>query len=189
MKRSLRFLSYLCLPAFIMGAAAAHAESFSFSATGNSFTASGTLTVIADPSIANAFEVTGISGFVNGVEITGLLPCAATTVSQACDSTSGSEFFYDNLLYYPAGNSPSGVLQELDDRGIGVALASGVDGDFFARSTHIDSFTYSDQNPHEPDQTAIFSITPEPGSFILLGTALLGMAGTLRRRTRSHGYD
>ena len=184
MKRTLRLLGYLCLPACIIGAAAAHAESFSFSATGNSFTASGTLTVIADPSISGAFEVTAISGFVNGTEITGLLPCAATTVSQACTSTVGSEFLYDNLLYYPAGNSPSGVLQELDERGIGVALATGVDGDFFAGSTHIDSFTYSDENPHEPAINAAFSITPEPGSFILLGTALLGMAATRRRRLR-----
>ena len=187
MKRSLRFLGYLYLPAFItfiLGAATAQAESFSFSATGAFFTASGTLTVVADPGNPNAFEVTGISGFVNGIEITGLLPCSATTLSQACTSTLGDELLYDNLLYYPAGSSPSGPLQELDGDGIGVALASGADGDFDAASTHTDAFTYSSQPPDAPTQIVAFSITPEPSSFILLGTALLAMAGTLRRRIK-----
>jgi hypothetical protein len=180
MKLSLRVLCSVSLTVGLVGVAAAHAETFTFTATGLFFSATGTLTAIPDPSLPNALEVISISGTAGGATITGL--CSTTTPSTAC-ATSG--LLYDNLLY-PDGNF--GVpTQRLDFEGIAFTLSSGLAGDLSAYGTHQDVFTYGDQRGASSPIVVGFSITPtpEPTNLLLLGTGLLGIATTLRRRLTS----
>lgn len=148
---------------------AAFADTLVFQATGTGFESTGTLTTTPDANAGGVFDITGISGEVNGVAITSLLPGSYN----ASAPTNNGAFMYDNLLF----NGP----QEFDYNGVAFGLGStGAQGNFYwdanryefvdvhGAVTALDSFTTSQ--------------TPEPSSLVLLGSGALGLVGMLRRR-------
>jgi hypothetical protein len=187
MKTALRFLlSIPCLAIFLTGVAVAHADTLTFDFTASltlGGTGTGTITAVPDATIPNAFDVTSISGnigdpSVGGFTITGLLPCTTFDPNNPCTS-GGAEFFYDNLLY-------TQQLVPVDFRGIGFTLGdSGLEGAFAASGSHTTALILNTVGDNELPIDLSVSLVPEPGSVVLFGTGLLGIAGIVRRRVSS----
>ncbi|MEO6909640.1 MAG: hypothetical protein ABI158_01795 [Edaphobacter sp.] len=163
MKSGLRFLvPFFCLVSFLAAGTAAHADTFDFAIStsdlGSELTGGGTLTAVADPNIAGAFDITSLTGYLGTDSIT-LLPCTTYDPSHPC-STSGSGVLYDNLLY-PGGTGIFG-LTILDYPGIGLDLGNGVQGSFYASSSHQISFITN--LPHDKGGWPAFQSFPNPAA-------------------------
>lgn len=174
-----RFFRYMCAIFIITVAAVAHADIFDFQVQGTQVNGSGTLTAVPDPSLSGVFDITSISGTLAGETIVGLLPCSAYSPSSPC-TDNNLTFGYDNLLY-PGGLPPFNIV-ELDGRGLGIQLPDNA-VDISASSSHQDTFTYNGEVGAVTPIIVSFTVspTPEPGSFVLLGTGILAMALACRR--------
>ena len=155
----------------------AFADNFTFTAVGAGFQSSGTITATADVSTPNVFDVTAISGEVNNVAITGLLPCANYSASHPCTNTNGV-FIYDNLL---------GTLAPvLDYNGIGFNIGNaGYQGNFYFNLGNYQFLDSNNVNTTLESLNVAVAPTPEPSTFVFLGTGLLAMAGLVRSRFAS----
>ena len=168
------------MAALLSIAPAAHATTFTFTATGPGINSSGTLTVVADPTIANAFDVNGISGTFNGVAITGLLPCPAYDPANPCNNNTPRNFSFDNLLY--------NQIPALDFNGIGFSIGTaGYQGNFFFNANGDPAtYVFFDSNNNQVLLTSFTaSPVPEPGSLVLLGSGIFGILTTVRRRIKT----
>jgi hypothetical protein len=179
-------LASLLLFAAVATPVAAHADdlyNYSFSGTGVS--GAGTFT-IPSTTADGSFLVSSITGQVNGANITGLLPV---------DAYKGNDnLFFNGYPYLDNGGVSFGLDNGAD---VNIFFINGDwffqgDGNFVLDTGGVNSISSSLIHSSITADTTVqitdlsfapaTAVTPEPSSFMLLGTGVLGAAGMFRRR-------
>lgn len=158
-----RFLSALALLGALAIPAAAHADTFDFSATGSSGTFSGSGTLTASSNGSGGYLISAITG----TGVTGLF-------------APGGFNNNDNLLF------PS-ALPTLDANGFSFTAVNGPDHydvNIFNNGSGYEAYLQDEDNFTQtvPVTFALTAATPEPSSLALLGTGILGIIAIGRRK-------
>ena len=163
----------------------AFAETFNFSFTGPFFFGSGTFT--ATPEGVDHYSITAVAGTVDGSSIVGIL-------APGSYPTGFLETPNDNVLIYPPEVPWDGIDKYFDDAGVSFALASGVDLNLNDtldveaavvgrwNIAELDRITVTMVDPGDLVDPGDPDLAPEPGTLMLLGTGMFGLALVVRRR-------
>lgn len=175
----------LLLSCSLLLSSGARAESFTFTASGASdgytLSASGTLTGNVDPTNPTAYDITGVSGQVNGTSLTLVTPgtTAGNNIAVSYPTASGTAYYnYDNVVY------DTGASLDL----YGLLFSDGTDHANFYLQNGQYIFANDADNTGFPvtftlvDTTSAVAATPEPSSILLLATGMCGSVLLLRRR-------
>jgi PEP-CTERM motif len=156
---------------FVLGCAVtfigrAQADNIQFAYEGDGVTVNGTLFGANNGN--GTWTITNITGTYNGIGITGLVPLGADP-----------SYIYNNLFYSPADGS------YVDDSGILFNVPGIGDVNLYFDPTlgYLSSTGNVSSGFVTTAVTVDFSApAPEPGTLALLGTAILGSWGMIRRR-------
>lgn len=164
-------LSIFVLYSVLAFAGIASADSISFSFSGPGLNAAGTF--YAQPGTAGQWLVTGAAGTFNGSAITGIEPL----------TSNGKVFSFNNIYYWPnpvvdlygivfdvAGGDKVNLCYDSGCAGA-AGMYTAIVFDPNAGLTNLNATVQSFSQP-----------IPEPGTLVLIGTGLLGLAGALGRK-------
>ncbi|MGA1982106.1 MAG: PEP-CTERM sorting domain-containing protein [Acidobacteriaceae bacterium] len=159
----------------MLPASSALASTFNFNFAGPFFFGSGTFT--ATPDGVDEYLITAVTGTVDGTSIVGIL-------APGSYPTGLLETPNDNLLIYPPEVPWDGIDKYFDDGGVSFILSSGVDINL-NDTLDVEAAVEGQWNIAELDRITVTDPpdpTPEPGTLVLLGTGMIGLAMVLRRR-------
>lgn len=182
-------LAFLATAAALAITPAAIADTYSYTFTAGSLTATGTLNV---DSLGG-----GEDGILGGtITITGGGVISGTGVILADPNSPGTEYTFQNPGLYSGGANytidnlffPGGAPQ-LDDDGFAYELNDGIYGNIWGNSPNNYQIVSVDsaESVYFDESGGNFATTPEPGTLLLLGTGLLGLAFVAFRKVKTSG--
>lgn len=161
---------FFLLCGVLAGAMVASADNFNFTYNGAGLAVSGVMFSV--PQGSGQYLVTDITGVYNGDAITGIVPISAGTLQGGGYYLSADNaWYYDNLL--------STTFPYVDYYGILFTVANVGEVNLWFSDPVIVSETAS-ETMVVTDGSLVSA--PEPGTLLMLGSGILGLAGILRRK-------
>jgi hypothetical protein len=209
-------LTLLSLAVTLVSVPAALADTFVYSINGQNFSADLTFTATLITGHPGDYTITGVTGWFSDPDTNGAVtlsssnPATVISADGAFPPNYAEEygFQFDNVLYATA--TGNGIL---DWGGLLFSTNNGYMLNIFSDSTNgnagyfyfADNGTYYVNTPiptdsggsggsggssgGSPPASGNLTSSPEPGSLLLLGTGLLGLAGVIFRKAKSSGQN